>query len=68
MISLYFVFVDDHAEFGQKAVGKAASTQRGEQLPDRLMSPLPHAPAPRQHGGDCGLMIHPTEESHGENK
>lgn len=56
------MFVDDHAEFSQKAVGKTGSTQRGEQLPDCLLSPLPHTIAPRQHDRDGDVMIHPAEE------
>lgn len=58
------MFVDDHAQFPQKAMGKTGSTQRGEQLPDCLLCPLPHTPAPRQQNRDCGVMIHPTEQSH----
>ena len=61
---VYFVFVDDHAEFSQKAMGKTGSTQRGEQLLDRLLCSLPHTPAPGQQDGNRGMMIHPTEQIH----
>lgn len=61
---LYSVFVDDHAELSQKAMRKTGSSQRGEQLPDRLLCPLPHTPAPRQQNGHGGMMIHPTEQLH----
>lgn len=65
IIILYFVFVDDHTEFSQKAVGKTGTTQRGEQLSDCLLCPFPHTPAPRQQNRNCGMMIHPTEVREG---
>lgn len=58
----YFVFVDDHTKLSKQAVGKAGSTQRGEQLLDGLLCPLPHTPALRQQNCNCGTMVHPVEQ------
>lgn len=58
----YFVFVDDHAEFSQKAVGQTGATQRGEQLPDCLLRSLPHTPAATEQNRNRGVMIHPAGE------
>lgn len=66
LIFLYFVFVDNHAEFSQKPTGKTGTAQRGQELPDRLLSPLPHAPAPRQEDHQRGRVIHPAGKN--ENK
>lgn len=57
------MFVDDHTEFSQKAMGKTGATQRGEQLSDCLLGSLPHTPAPRQQNRNCGMMVHPAEQS-----
>lgn len=64
-LNSHFVFVDDHAEFSQKAVGQAETTQGGEQLPDGLLSSFPHTPTSRQQNDDRGLVEHPAEH-HGE--
>lgn len=64
-LNSHFVFVDDHAEFSQKAVGQAGTTQGGEQLPDGLLSSFPYTPTSRQQNGDRGLVEHPAEH-HGE--
>ena len=59
---MYFVFVDDHAEFSQKAVGQTGATQRGEQLPDCLLRSFPHTPAATEQNRNRGVMIHPAGE------
>ena len=55
----YFVFVDDQAEFPQKAVGQGGATVRGQQLLDGLLRSLPHTPAPRQQHCQESTVVHP---------
>lgn len=56
------MFVDDHTEFSKKTMGEAGSTQRGEQLSDGLLRPLPHTPTPRQQNCNSGVVVHPTKQ------
>lgn len=60
----HLVFVDDQAKLSEEAVGQARSAERGEQLPDGLLSPFPHTPTPGEQDGNGGLMEHPAEQHH----
>lgn len=63
VFSLHLVFADDLPQLWQKTVSQTGSTQRGQKLPDRLLSSLPHTPASGEQDPNDGTMIQPEEQT-----